>query len=257
MLIAWTLMVVTLTLSTCVGAFLVRRWPDLGLTILTTLFAGYVLSANVLVPRLVSVPLLVGSAVIPSGSLLWPFTGQIADMINEVYGKSRAYVAVLMAYMTNLLFVLFVVLVGSMMAVGPALQEQYWHDYFSLAPRILIASGISFLMAELVDITIFSRLKASAVRANEDASTIKLISFAALRGAASDLGNMLIDSILFVVIAFVGALPTSAFWTVLTSSLGVKCLFGVLDTPWFVAFRLMTRNVPRQCVVRAAAIRSS
>src|SRR4051794_40596231 len=112
-------MAVVLTATTLIGAVLVRRYRDLGLTVLVAMFACFVLSANVLVPRLISVPLVIATAVIPSGSLLWPFTGQISDMINEVYGKMRAYFAVAVAYVTNLLFLVFVALVGSFSAVGP------------------------------------------------------------------------------------------------------------------------------------------
>jgi uncharacterized integral membrane protein (TIGR00697 family) len=211
-----------------------------------TLLAGYVLSANVLAPRLVYLNLGVATPVLTTGSILWPFTAQISDMINEIYGRSRAYLAMGIAYVVNLLFVTFVYLGASATPLWDLQSEQFWASFFKPAPRLLLASLATAVVCQSVDILVFARLKRLVFEQERHAGTKALVAYALLRSIGSDVLNMALDGALFALLAFTFVLPPDTLVTLIAGSILVKSLLAVLDTPWFVAFRLSVRSVERE-----------
>jgi uncharacterized PurR-regulated membrane protein YhhQ (DUF165 family) len=87
----WLFWLAGLGVSTVVGAYIVKRNRERGLLILGSMLAIYVVGANILVPRLVNFHIFGLSFVLVTGSIIWPYTAQLSDMINEVYGKKAAF----------------------------------------------------------------------------------------------------------------------------------------------------------------------
>src|SRR5207253_2015374 len=115
------------------------------------IFSGYVLSANILVPRLVSLDLGFTSVLLTSGSLIWPFTTQISDMVNEIYGRRKALLSVVLAYVLNVMFILFLYTAAFAPAVWSSEKEAFWEEYFLPSARIFLASSASFVVCSAVD----------------------------------------------------------------------------------------------------------
>jgi uncharacterized integral membrane protein (TIGR00697 family) len=241
----WFFWALGLTLATAVGTIIVRRARFFGVVVFVTLMCCYVLSANILVPRLVEIEMGYATLVVASGSLIWPFTSQISDMINEIYGRRYALSAVALAYLMNLLFVTFIYAVGSAEPVWSAQQEDWWRDYFFASGRILLASSTTFLIIGFLDVIVFAWLKRLAQHVEEGASTVGLAASAFLRSAASDGISMAADSVLFASLAFAFTMPWSDLGALILGSIGLKVTLAVVDTPWFIAFKLATRRVER------------
>jgi hypothetical protein len=241
----WLFWALGLTLSTAAGIVIVRRARAFGIVVFVTLLSCYVISANILVPRLVEVDMGYAMLVVASGSLIWPFTSQISDMINEVYGRRYAFAAIALAYLSNLLFVTFVYAVGAAEPIWGAHQEAWWREYFFASGRILLASSTTFLIVGFLDVMLFAWLKRLAHRFEQRASTGGLAASAVVRSAASDALSMAADSILFAVLAFALTMPWGDLAALILGSLGLKMTLAVVDTPWFVAFKLGTRGVER------------
>ena len=51
-------------------------------------------------------------------------------MINEIYGRRYAFGAIVLAYLSNLLFVTFVYAVGAAEPTWSLQQEEWWREYF-------------------------------------------------------------------------------------------------------------------------------
>ena len=72
-------------------------------------------------------------------------------------------------------------------------------------PRVVIASYAAFLVAELLDATVFAEIKRRVYRYEIKAKSI--IAGVLLRSVGSDVINMVVDSIAFFPIAFASTLP--------------------------------------------------
>ena len=241
----WLFWALGLTLSTAAGIVIVRRARAFGLVVFVALLSCYVISANILVPRLVTLDMGYASLVVASGSLIWPFTSQISDMINEIYGRRYALGAIALAYLCNLLFVSFVYAVGAAEPIWGAQEEGWWREYFFASGRILLASSATFLIVGVIDVMLFAWLKRLAQSFERRASTVALAASATFRSAATDALSMCIDSIVFAVLAFAFTMTWGEVGALILGSLGLKMTLAIVDTPWFVAFRLSTRDVER------------
>jgi len=244
-LILWLWWGAGLTATTFLATYLVRSHRHLGFAALATVFSGYVVSANILAPRLVHLDLGLAAPVLTTGSIIWPFTGQISDMINEVYGRRRAYVALFLAYLVNCLFISFIFMGLRARPLWDNPSETFWVAYFQPAPRILAASMITALICETLDIKIFAKLKQLSFARERSGLLAPVLGFSLLRSVASDVANMTLDGALFAILAFSFTIPMETLGSLIVASISVKALLAVIDTPWFLFFRFAIKDVPR------------
>lgn len=243
LIIYWT---IGLTLSVYLSVWTIKRNREFGYTFLVVLSAGYIVFANILTPRLIQLDFGITQLTIVTGSLIWPFTAQLADMINEIYGKRKTLYAFLLAYFINLLFVLFVLMADYATPIWTNEEEAFWEKYFMPAGRILLASTLSFIVCILIDVNIFSYLK-EKYRLKEETSSIGRLSFlGALRSMLSDFLNMFCDGLVFSVIAFAFVLPFDNLYQLIIGSALFKAVLSLIDTPLFVLFRIHIRNIERE-----------
>jgi len=238
----WFFWLLGLAVSTVLGAYIVKNHRERGLYILGTMLAIYVVGANILVPRLVNFSLFGLSFVLVTGSIIWPYTAQLSDMINEIYGKKAAYFAAFLAYLSNLMFVGFVLMSFNVQPLDPT-TEPFFRSFFGVAFRVVIASICSYTAANFVDINIFSAIKNWAMK--REGSALNLLGYASLRSALSDGANMVIDNVVFYSIAFYGTMPNEVLLSIVLSSMLAKVIMSQIDLPFYWVFRLMTRNVQR------------
>jgi len=80
----------TLTLVTILTAYFVAKNRVLGYALLVAFYAVYLAAAQILAPRIIKI----GSIFAPGATLIFPFIVQVIDMINEVYGRRKAQMAI-------------------------------------------------------------------------------------------------------------------------------------------------------------------
>jgi len=249
----WVVWFISILVSSLVGALVVRKFRDRGLVALSVLLAIYVVSANILVPRLVHFTFL-WQFVLVTGSIVWPFIAQLTDMINEIYGRKAALFAAAMAYIANLMFVIFVWLSMQTIPLWDAPQEEWFRLFFGQAWRPFLASLCSYTAANLADINLFAWLKrkyfkreeGDIIEGNAYKTNMDIIKFGTLRSAGSDIVNMIIDNVVFYGIAFLGTMPFGALLQLIGSSMLAKVILGVIDTPFYWMFRFLTKDVKRE-----------
>lgn len=235
-----------ISISTFLGAYTVRYHREMGLPILMTFFAVYIVGGNVLVPRLVSLDMGFTTQVLTSGSIIWPFTAQLSDMINEIYGRKKAYISIGMAYVANLMFVVFVYTALQASPLWDAGREVIWADYFGAAPRILVASGAAFIITQGLDATLFAVLKRRFLVWEQNAPWPKFLGLASIRSTVTDVISQGIDPWLFLHFAFIGVLPETTIVAIATGTMWAKLILSAVDVPFFTAFKAMTRDVKRE-----------
>jgi uncharacterized integral membrane protein (TIGR00697 family) len=158
--------------------------------------------------------------------LVVPLLFTINDMIVEVYGKERARSVIYCG-----LIVIAVLLGMSLLATSLppssrfAADEAAYDTIFGKSARIAAASLIAFALADLLDVWVFSRLRA---KLGQQALW--------LRNNLSNFCAQLVDTVVFMVLAFY------AFDTSLAANASfligliipywlLKCSMSVIDTP--------------------------
>lgn len=238
--------IIGLCLTVYISLYVIKRDREVGYTFLCVLLAGYILISNMLTPRLISIEIGFSTLFVVTGSIVWPFTAQLSDMINEVYGKKKAIFAIGFGYAVNLLFVLFVLMANGTQPAWDGNMETFWKSYFLPSGRVFLASSISFIVCQLIDINVFSYFK-EKYREHEEKSQIGgLIGLSSLRSALSDVVNMICDAVIFSIIAFAFVLPLDSLFALIISSIIFKGILSIIDTPLFALFRVKIRNIQRQ-----------
>jgi len=235
---------VGLTVSTLVSSWLVRRYRDsLGYPTLLTFYVAYILASNILASRISEFYILI-PIIVSGGTITYPFVAQLVDMINEIYGRRMTYVAVFLAFVANVMVSMFILMLSTV-PVAPWLAglSDVWNYFMLQTPRIVLASYSAFLAAELLDATVFAEIKKRVYRF--ELSVGSMVKFAMLRSLGTDVVNMFVDSLVFFPLAFAFLLPWEDVWGMVWYGTYAKVLLATLDTPWFIAFRLLTKDVRR------------
>lgn len=171
----------------------------------------------------------------PVAVLIFPFTFQITDMVNENFGRSRTHRMIFIAFITQIfmsIFIWFSIEVpaapfwGFDWGSNPAEAQQFWLNFLGSTIRITIASWISFIITENLDAILYAKLK--KLTKNK-----KLW----LRNVFSDIPTLALDSVIFISIAFGGMFPIDVILMMIWGQLLTKWFFGIIDTPFMYLSR--------------------
>ncbi|WP_028784526.1 queuosine precursor transporter [Thalassobacillus devorans] len=183
---------------------------------LNALFVGLLILANILGVKLFSV----GGYVLPAAVIVYVITYLITDVIGEVYGKEAAKKTVQAGFFTQVIALLFI-FVAIQLPAAPFFQSQAeFETILGGSFRVMLASLISYVASQNFDVFIFHRLK-------KKHGEKKLW----LRNNLSTMSSQLIDTIVFITIAFAGTMPTAALSGMIATQYVFKFLVAAIDTP--------------------------
>lgn len=189
-----------------------REYPLLRLVVFSLFFAGMAIAA-VLASKII---LIAGSAV-PAGVLAYAITFACTDIIGEVYGESIARKMVISGFV-SMIAVIGLIQLAIAWPAAPFWENQYSFEMIlSSSPRIIFASLAAYISSQTLDISIFSELR--------KATNGKHLW---LRNNASTFCSQLIDSAVFVPIAFYGVFPVTEM---IIGQWIVKMIIAAVDTP--------------------------
>lgn len=186
---------------------------SLAFCVLAAIFTGSLVISAVLAAKLIAI----GPLVAPAGVLAFSLTFLCTDVVNEIYGPRAAYRVVLAGFVA-LLIALGLIRMAILWPPAPFwVQQDAYATILATGERVIVASMAAYVVSQNVDVWIFARLRR--------ATGGRLLW---LRNNASTALAQLLDSALFVTIAFLGAAP------VLPLIFGqwlVKLVIALADTP--------------------------
>ncbi len=221
-MIVWLYWAASLTIVTYASILIVRRLGESGYAGLVSFYTVYLAASQILATRIVLFDLGFTSFYAPAAVFIYPFIAQAIDMVNEVYGRLKAHMAILICFITQVLLVAFIGMANSLQPAPFFQYEEAWRSLFGLSVRITAASWISFLACQNLDAYIFSVLKRRFER------------IVVLRSVASDIIDLTVDSVIFVTLAFYGVAPVIPL---IAGQIASKNIVGFLDTPWFIWYK--------------------
>jgi uncharacterized integral membrane protein (TIGR00697 family) len=187
----------------------------------------------------VIVAALMGAKVMPFGEIgglkfnisvaifLMPLMFTLTDAVNEIYGGRRARQLVYLGLIVQILLVAFIWLALSLphAARFQPMNEAY-NQIFGLSVRFAVASVTAFAVSGLLDVFVFSKLKKKFKG--------KMLW---LRNNLSNFVGMLVDSVVFMTVAYYGVFA-DGFTANVTWLLGLiipywlaKCVMSIISTP--------------------------
>ena len=184
---------------------------------LNGLFVGLLILSNILAVKLFSV----GSwIVLPAAAIIYVCTYPILDVITEVYGKKAAHRTVLSGFLTQVFAIMFIWIAIQLPAAPYYEHQQAFETIFTAGFRVTIASLVAYLVSQNLDVMIFNKLK---TRHGDKKLWI--------RNNASTMASQLVDTTIFITIAFYGIMPLGALLTLIATQYVFKFVVAILDTP--------------------------
>ncbi len=161
------------------------------------------------------------------GTLIYPITFTIRDLIHKTAGKHVAKVMIFAAAAINL-FMAGLFWVVDRLPADPdgGVPTEFFGDVLSPVWRIVFASIIAEVVAELIDTEVYS----SWVRRFGDRLQWG-------RVLSSNAVAIPIDSVVFAVVAFGGVLPTSVVAEIVFTNIIVKGIVTILSIPLIYTVR--------------------
>lgn len=167
------------------------------------------------------------------GVFSFPIVFLMTDVIGEVYGKKMARMFVTAGFISTLLFILysFISIAMPWSESGLWAKESY-DQIFGISIRIAIASLVAFAVGEYQDVFTFFFLKGKLGD--------KLFW---LRSNLSNLWSQLLDTVIFMFIAFLGVYPFPVLISIIITWWLYKALMGILYTPLsYLAIKILNSN---------------
>ncbi|BBL73562.1 queuosine precursor transporter [Methylomagnum ishizawai] len=179
-------------------------------------FVAVVLISTIAAQKLIAL----GPLVMPGGIVLFPVSYIFSDILSECYGFSHSRRIVWMGFAANFVMALVFTLV---VALPPAPAWPYQTQFATVlgfVPRIVVASLLAYLAGEFANSYVLVRMKVFTQGRHLWMRTI-----------GSTLVGEGIDSLIFMLIAFVGTMPWPVMWTATASVYLVKVAYEIVITP--------------------------
>ncbi|MDX1416526.1 MAG: queuosine precursor transporter [Candidatus Promineifilaceae bacterium] len=170
--------------------------------------------------------LTLGGFSVDGGTLIYPFTFTLRDMVHKVAGISVARTLIITAAAVNMVMAALFWIVGQLPAdsqVGPQLE---FVAVLSPVWRIVAASIIAEIISELIDGETY---QAWVNRFGYRMQWTRVLT--------SNAVSVPLDSIIFAVIAFGGVLPWAVVWSIALSNIIIKGLVTLVSMPWIYLVR--------------------
>lgn len=184
--------------------------------LLGILFNVCLIAANLLETKVIQV----GSITVTAGLLVFPISYIINDCIAEVWGFKKARLIIWSGFAMNF----FVVALGLIAVALPAApfweSEQHFDFVFGMAPRIVVASLLAFLVGSFLNAYVMSKMKVASGGRNFSARAI----WSTVVGETA-------DSLIFFPIAFGGLIAWPELLVMMGTQIVLKSLYEVIILP--------------------------
>ena len=185
--------------------------------LLTATFVLALAAANVIASKVVTI---FGFAA-PAGIIVYPVTFMVTDVVSEVYGKQHSKRVVWSGF-AMMLLLLGITRIAIVLPSAPFYhQQEAFRKIFGASNRIILASLVAYLASQTCDVALFHFWK-----------NVTNSRHLWIRNNLSTMASQLLDTILFILIAFYGTYALSDCVRLIGGQYLFKFLFAILDTPF-------------------------
>ncbi|ALM57063.1 hypothetical protein CD144_09565 [Staphylococcus equorum subsp. linens] len=156
------------------------------------------------------------------GNVMFASIYLATDILNEIYGRKIAKRAVWLGFSSTLVMII-VMQLSLHFTPSPVDTTQGALDtIFNLVPRIALGSVIAYIIGQHLDVLLFSLIKKVF---SSDSTFI-------IRAYGSTIISNIIDTALFVAIAFLGTMPNEAVFEIFITTYLLKIISTIFNVPF-------------------------
>ncbi len=155
------------------------------------------------------------------GNVLYACIFLCTDLLSEHYGKKQAFKAVQIGFFASIVFVLMTQFMLKFTPNDWDIAQGAFETLFTLSPRIVAASMVTYLISQNLDVYLFHKIK--------DKTKGRLLW---LRNNGSTFVSQFVDSAIFTMLAFYGVPGFEAIWSIILFTWIIKITVAALDTPF-------------------------
>lgn len=195
------------------------------LDIITVFFVTALLVSNIASSKITRI----GPFTFDAGTLLFPITYIFGDILTEVYGYRRLKRVIWLGFFCNIVMALTFIFVGMIPSASFWPHQDAYDLILGITPRIIFASLIAYFIGEFSNSFILAKLK-----------IITKGRYLWTRTIGSTLVGELLDTLLFVFIAFSGIISYPNLILIFISNYIFKVCVEILFTPltYFIVNKL-------------------
>jgi len=188
---------------------------------LSAIFIASLVTCNLIANKFVTVDLGFKVFIVSAGILPYPLTFLVTDLISELYGQKKANLVVFSGFVASMFVLFFLWLGGQFNAIPSSIvNDDIYNSVFQNAWRIIAASMIAYLFAQFIDVRIFHFWK-----------RLTNGKHLWLRNNGSTIASQLVDTILVIMILFVGVWESDQIISAIIDGWLFKMLMAAIDTP--------------------------
>jgi hypothetical protein len=170
------------------------------------------------------------------GNIVYATSFLITDILSENYGKKEARKAVWTGFYS---LIAITIIMNLALYFKPLEGDEFssvthnaLNTIFSLLPRIALASLLAYLLSQQHDVWAFHFWKKRFHKENQ----------LWIRNNLSTMISQLIDSVVFVTVAFYGVFETGVLFEIFITTYFLKWIVAVADTPFVYWGRLIFKK---------------
>lgn len=185
------------------------------LVVIVGLLVTCYLTANVMAVKLINV---FGVTIFDAGTIIFPITYMLGDVLTEIWGYQTAKRVIWLTFFCEIIFTVFVWIgIWLPFPEETAANAEAYHQVFAFVPRITIASLLAFLCGELINAWAMVKIKERTKGRHLWIRTI-----------GSSVFGYIVDTTIFVCIAFIGTVPSRDILSMIGIQIVVKLLIESL-----------------------------
>ena len=187
--------------------------------ILTVIFIVSLLISNVITWRQIALPFWI---TMTGAIIIFPITYILSDVFSEVYGYKRSRITCYMWFACNLVMSLVFMAVINMKVPDHFANMESYSIVLWNTRRVLCASLLAYVIWDFVNDRIFQKMKSNHPHDNK---------WFWWRAILSSLLWEIVDSWIFIPLAFIWTMPTNTLLIMIATQVVLKVLYEVVILP--------------------------
>lgn len=184
--------------------------------VITGMFVGVLILSNILAVKMVQI----GSFIFDGGTLLFPLSYIFGDVLTEVYGYKASRKVIWTGFIMLIIMALNIFIIGILPSEPSWTFQNDFNNILTPVPRIVIASIIGYFIGEYSNSVILSKMK-----------ILTKGRWLWTRTIGSTIVGEFLDSIIFVLIAFLGLYEFKILIIMAISNYVFKTIIEICFTP--------------------------
>jgi uncharacterized integral membrane protein (TIGR00697 family) len=185
--------------------------------IVVAVFVTCLITANIIAVKLIDL----FGLVLPAAIFIFPLSYITGDVLTEVYGYRQARKVIWLGFLCNVLVVLAIWVAQVLPAASFWDGQKAYERILGYTPRILAASFLAYLVGELANSFVLAKLKIATQGR-----------WLWMRTIGSTLVGQGLDSVVFIFLAFAGAIPVHALTQAIVTQWLAKSAYEAAVTPF-------------------------